>query len=67
MSFGSVLNHHWIKTSSSTLNVYMFPIAAGLLESEGLGDVFGALLVVTGVGGSVRGTAVGCPGLKYCG
>lgn len=47
--------------------MYMFPIASGLLAGEGLGGVFAALLAVAGVGGSVYGTAVGCPGFEYCG
>ena len=56
-----------MKRSPSTFDMYMFPIAAGLLAGEGLAGVFGALLAVAGVDGSVHGTAVGCPGFEYCG
>lgn len=47
--------------------MYMFAIAAGLLAGEGLGGVFSALLAVAGVDGSRYGTAVGCPGIEFCG
>ena len=67
MGFGSVFDHIWMKRSPSTVDIYMFPISAGLLAGEGLASVFGALLAVTGIDGSVRGTAVGCPGFGYCG
>ena len=67
MAIGSVVNKIWMKRSPSTYDMYMFPISAGLLAGEGLGGVFGALLTVAGVGGSVYGTAVGCPDFEYCG
>lgn len=67
MSVGSVFNHIWMKRSPSTFGMYMFPVAAGLLAGEGLAGVFGALLAVAGVDGSIYGTAVGCPGFEYCG
>ena len=67
MGFGSVFSYIWAKRSPSSLDMYMFPIASGLLAGEGLGGVFAALLAVAGVGGSVYGTAIGCPGFEYCG
>ena len=67
MGFGSIFNYIWMKRSPSTFDMYMFPISAGLLAGEGLAGVFGALLAVAGVDGSVHGTAVGCPGFEYCG
>ena len=62
MGFGSVFNHIWMKRSLSTFDMHMFSISAGLLAG-----VFGVLLAVAGIDGSVHGTAVGCPGLEYCG
>ncbi|KAF9652330.1 OPT superfamily oligopeptide transporter [Thelephora ganbajun] len=67
MGFGSVFNYIWMKRSPSTFDMYMFPISAGLLAGEGLAGVFGALLAVAGVDGTVFGTAIGCPGFEYCG
>jgi len=67
MAFGSIFNHIWMKRDPSTFDMYMFPVAAGLLAGEGLAGVFGALLTVAGVGGGVYGTAIGCPGFEYCG
>ena len=56
-----------MKRSPSSFDTYMFPISAGLLAGEGLAGVFGALLAVAGVDGTVYGTGVGCPGFEYCG
>jgi uncharacterized oligopeptide transporter (OPT) family protein len=56
-----------MKRNPSTFDMYMFPVAAGLLAGEGLGGVFSALLAVAGVDGSVYGTSVGCPGFEFCG
>jgi len=67
MVFGSVFNYFWMKKSPSSVDMYMFPIAAGLVAGEGLAGVFGALLAVAGVDGTVYGTAIGCPGFEYCG
>ena len=67
MVFGAVFNQIWMKRSPSTFDTYMFPVSAGLLAGEGLAGVFGALLAVAGVDGTVYGTGVGCPGLEYCG
>jgi len=67
MGFGSVFSHIWMKKSPLTFDMYMFPVSAGLLAGEGLAGVFGALLAVAGVGGTVYGTSIGCPGFVYCG
>jgi len=56
-----------MKRSPLNFDMYMFPIAAGLVAGEGLGGVFGALLAVAGVDGTVYGTAIGCPDFEYCG
>lgn len=67
MAGGSLFAHIWMKRNPPTFDMYMFPVAAGLLAGEGLAGVFGAVLAVAGVDGSVYGTSVGCPGFEYCG
>jgi len=67
MAVGSTVMHFWMKRSPKSFDMYMFAISAGLLAGEGLGGVFQALLAVAGVGGSDKGTAIGCPGFSFCG
>ncbi|XP_006463464.1 hypothetical protein AGABI2DRAFT_208266 [Agaricus bisporus var. bisporus H97] len=68
MAAGSLFNYFWAKRNPSSFDMYMFPVAAGMLAGEGLGGVFQALLAVIGVdGGSGFGTAIGCPGFNFCG
>ncbi|KAL0569402.1 hypothetical protein V5O48_012567, partial [Marasmius crinis-equi] len=67
MAVGSVFNYYWAKRNPKSFDLYMFAIAAGLLAGEGLGGVFNALLAVIGVDGGKFGTAIGCPGLEFCG
>ena len=67
MGCGSLFGHVWMKKNPLSFDMYMFPVAAGLLAGEGLGGVFAALLAVAGVDGSIHGTSVGCPGFEYCG
>lgn len=67
MGFGSVFNAIWLKRSPRSFDMYMFPIAAGLLAGEGLAGVLGAVLSVAGVDGGTYGTSVGCPGNEFCG
>jgi len=67
MVFGSTFNYIWLKKWPAGFDMYMFAVAAGLLAGEGLGGVFQALLAVAGVGGSDKGTAIGCPALEFCG
>lgn len=67
MGCGSVFGHIWMKRNPLSFDMYMFPVAAGLLAGEGLGGVFGALLTIAGVDGSVHGTSIGCPAFEYCG
>ncbi|KAI0045023.1 oligopeptide transporter [Auriscalpium vulgare] len=67
MAFGATCNYIWARRSASSFDMYMFPVAAGLLAGEGLGGVFAALLSVAGVDGSKFGTAIGCPGFEFCG
>ena len=45
----------------------MFPVAAALLAGEGLAGVFGALLTVADIDGSVDGTAARCPSFEHSG
>ena len=52
MAFGATVNWFWMRRSPSSLDMYMFPVAAGLLAGEGLGGVFGAVLSVANVDGS---------------
>ncbi|KAF5378813.1 hypothetical protein D9615_007012 [Tricholomella constricta] len=67
MAFGSTFNYFWLRNSPRSFDMYMFAISAGLLAGEGLGGVFQALLAVVGVDGGKYGTAIGCPGLEFCG
>jgi len=67
MVFGATFNQIWFKRSPRSFDMYMFPIAAGLLAGEGLAGVFGALLSVAGIDGEKYGTAIGCPGMEFCG
>ncbi|KAI0078640.1 oligopeptide transporter [Panus rudis PR-1116 ss-1] len=67
MGAGSVFNYIWLKRNPKSFDMYMFAVAAGLLAGEGLGGVFQALLAVAKVDGTRFGTAIGCPGLEFCG
>ncbi|KAI0780151.1 OPT oligopeptide transporter [Fomes fomentarius] len=67
MAVGSVFNYVWQKRSPAGFDMYMFSVAAGMLAGEGLGGVLQALLAVAKVDGSLFGTAIGCPGLEFCG
>lgn len=62
MAAGATFNFIWERRNSRSFDMYMFPIAAGLLAGEGLGGVLLALLSVAGVGadGVKYGTSVGC-------
>lgn len=51
MAIGSLANYFWAKRNPTNFDMYMFPIAAGMLAGEGLGGVFQALLAVIGVDG----------------
>ncbi|KAF5310734.1 hypothetical protein D9619_007896 [Psilocybe cf. subviscida] len=67
MAVGSVFNHIWQLRNPGSFDMYMFAVSAGMLAGEGLGGVFQALLAIIGVDGGKYGTAIGCPGLEYCG
>ncbi|TFK32332.1 oligopeptide transporter [Crucibulum laeve] len=67
MAAGSIFNYFWLKRSPGSFDMYMFAISAGLLAGEGLGGVFQALLAIIGVDGGKYGTAIGCPGMEFCG
>jgi len=67
MAIGSTFNYVWLKKWPKGFDMYMFAVAAGLLAGEGLGGVFQALLAVAGVGGSDKGSAIGCPAMEFCG
>ncbi|KAI0633640.1 OPT oligopeptide transporter [Trametes polyzona] len=67
MAIGSVFNYLWMKRNPKGFDMYMFAVAAGMLAGEGLGGVLQALLAIAKVDGSLFGTAIGCPGLEFCG
>ncbi|KAF9460024.1 oligopeptide transporter [Collybia nuda] len=67
MAVGSTFNYFWLMRNPAGYDMYMFAISAGLLAGEGLGGVFQALLAVIGVDGGKFGTAIGCPGIEFCG
>ncbi|KAH9858652.1 OPT oligopeptide transporter [Lenzites betulinus] len=67
MAIGSVFNYVWAKRNPKGFDMYMFAVAAGMLAGEGLGGVLQALLAIAKVDGSLFGTAIGCPGLEFCG
>ncbi|KIM46755.1 hypothetical protein M413DRAFT_261954 [Hebeloma cylindrosporum] len=67
MAVGSSVNYFWMLRNPAGYDMYMFAISAGLLAGEGLGGVFQALLAVIGVDGGKYGTAIGCPGMEFCG
>lgn len=54
MAAGSLFNYFWAKRNPSSFDMYMFPVAAGMLAGEGLGGVFQALLAVIGVDGGSK-------------
>lgn len=51
-AFGATANFIWARRSPKSFDMYMFPIAAGLMAGEGLGGVVGAILAVANVDGS---------------
>ncbi|KAI0821904.1 oligopeptide transporter [Trametes gibbosa] len=67
MGAGSLFNFFWARRSPAGFDMYMFAVAAGMLAGEGLGGVLQALLAVAKVDGGLYGTAIGCPGLEFCG
>lgn len=69
MAAGATFNFIWERRNSRGFEMYMFPIAAGLLAGEGIGGVLLALLSVAGVGadGVKYGTSVGCTINEFCG
>lgn len=67
MAVGSTVNYFWEKRNAKQFDLYMFPIAAGLVAGEGLAGVLGALLAILNADGSLYGTAVGCPAYEFCG
>jgi uncharacterized oligopeptide transporter (OPT) family protein len=67
MAVGASFTSLWLKRNPAGYDMYMFAISAGMLAGEGLGGVFQALLAIIGVGGDKYGTAIGCPGMEFCG
>ncbi|PPQ84126.1 hypothetical protein CVT25_003339 [Psilocybe cyanescens] len=67
MAVGSTFNHFWLLRNPAGYDMYMFAVSAGMLAGEGLGGVLQALLAIAGVDGQAYGTAIGCPGMEFCG
>jgi len=67
MAVGATVNVFWQRRYPVHHDMYMFAFGAGLLAGEGLGGVFQAVLAVAGVDGGKFGTAIGCPGMEFCG
>lgn len=67
MFFGATLAWWWQRRLGGSYAVYGYAIPAGMIAGEGLGGIVGALLEVAKVGGTTKGTKVGCPGGEYCG
>ena len=67
MVAGSTLAYGWSKYAPRGFGLYCYAIAAGFIAGEGLGGIVGAILEVAKVSGSYYGTAIGCPGMIYCG
>lgn len=67
MAAGATFNMIWMRRNPASFEMFMFAISAGMLAGEGLGGVFQALLAIIGVDGGKYGTAIGCPGMEFCG
>lgn len=67
MAIGATFAFFWRKNHPANFGMYCYAIAAGMIAGEGLGGIVGAILQIAGVAGSYKGTAIGCPGLVYCG
>ncbi|KAF9567161.1 OPT oligopeptide transporter [Agrocybe pediades] len=67
MAIGSSFNYFWALRNPAGYDMYMFAVSAGMLAGEGLGGVFQAILAIAGVDGGKFGTAIGCPGMEFCG
>lgn len=59
--------YYWKKRNITHYDMFAFALAAGLIAGEGLGGVVSAVFVILKIDGSIYGTAIGCPGLVYCG
>ena len=67
MVFGATVAYVWKRKFSNNFAMFCYPVAAGFIAGEGLGGIVTAVLTIAGVGGSIHGTAVGCPANAYCG
>ena len=67
MTVAATLNWVWERRGPGSFELYGFPLSAGLVAGEGMGGVMNAILSIAGVGGSVYGTAIGCPSMQFCG
>jgi uncharacterized oligopeptide transporter (OPT) family protein len=67
MLTGAIIAYVWAKRWPAGFDVYCYAVTAGMIAGEGLGGVVNAILEIGGVGGSVYGSGVGCPGGEFCG
>lgn len=67
MVIGAQIAYYWEGRYPASWEVYGFSLSAGMIAGEGIGGVVTAALVILGLDGSVYGSALGCPGSKYCG
>jgi uncharacterized oligopeptide transporter (OPT) family protein len=67
MLTGSIIAYFWAKKNPVSFDTFCYAVAAGMIAGEGLGGVVNAILEIAGVGSSVYGSAVGCPGDSFCG
>ncbi|CCG82772.1 Putative uncharacterized protein [Taphrina deformans PYCC 5710] len=67
MAVGAIASYLWLKKAPKSWNDYAYSLAAGLSAGEGIGGVVNALFQVAGISGTDYGSAIGCPGLEYCG
>ncbi|KAG8889581.1 hypothetical protein FRB98_003643 [Tulasnella sp. 332] len=67
MVIGAHIAHYWEGRYPAGWEIWGYSLSAGLIAGEGIGGVVTALMVILGLDGGVYGSAIGCPGLQYCG
>ncbi|KAG9032075.1 hypothetical protein FRB95_001936 [Tulasnella sp. JGI-2019a] len=67
MVIGAHIAYYWEGRYPASWEIWGYSLSAGLIAGEGIGGVVTALLVILGLDGGVYGSAIGCPGSRYCG
>lgn len=67
MLTGATVAYFWAKKNAVSFDLLCYAIAAGMIAGEGLGGVINAITEIAGVGPSIYGISVGCPGDSFCG